>query len=95
MDARSRRKLGMGKNAAGFSRAHPHESAGYQAVLSGLEEKLARAEVVAADQRSGLLGVHANATTKRELQRTIREAYLAHIAQVAKAVRRSFGGASH
>ena len=88
MDARSRRKLGMGENAAGFSRAHPDESAGYQAVLSSVEEKLARAKVVAADQRSGLLGVHANATTKRELRRTMREAHLAHIAEVAKSARR-------
>jgi hypothetical protein len=88
MDARSRRKLGMGENAAGFSRGHPDESAGYQAVLAGVEEKLARAKVVAADQRSGLLGVHANATTKRELRRTMREAHLAHIAQVAKSARR-------
>jgi hypothetical protein len=78
----------MGENAAGFSRTHPDESAGYQAVLSSVEEKLARAKVVAAEQRSGLLGVHANATTKRELRRTMREAHLAHIAQVAKAARR-------
>jgi hypothetical protein len=87
MDAKSRRKLGMGENAAGFSRTHPDESPGYQAVLSGVEERLARAKVVAADQRSGLLGVHANATRKRELRRTMREAHLAHIAQVAKAAR--------
>ena len=87
MDARSRRKLAMGENAAGFTRAHPDGSPGYQAVLSGVEERLARAKVVAADQRSGLLGVRANATTKRELRRTIREAHLAHIAQVAKAAR--------
>jgi hypothetical protein len=78
----------MGESAAGFSRAHPDESPGYQAVLSSIEEKLARAKVVAADQRGGLLGVHANATTKRELLRTMREAHLAHIAQVAKAARR-------
>jgi hypothetical protein len=78
----------MGENAAGFSRAHPDESPGYQAVLSGVEEKLARAKVALAEQRSGLLGVHANSIRKMELQRTMREAHLAHIAQVARAARR-------
>lgn len=88
MDARSRRKLGMGENAAGFSRAHPDESPGYQAVLSGVEEKLVRAKEAAAAQRGGLLGVGANADRKLELRRTMREAHLAHIAQVARAAGR-------
>jgi hypothetical protein len=87
MDAKSRRKLGMAANAAEFSRGHPDESLGYQAVLSGVEEKVARAKQVAADQRSGLLGVRAAAARKRELRRTMREAHLAHLAQVARAVR--------
>jgi hypothetical protein len=88
MDANSRRKLVMAASAAEFSRANPNESPGYQAVLSGVEEKLARAKVAAAEQRRGLLGVHSNATRKRELRRTMREAHLAHIAQVARTARR-------
>ena len=64
MDARSRRKLEMGANAAEFSRGHPDESPGYQAVLSDVDERLARAKEAAAVQRSGLLGVGANATRK-------------------------------
>jgi hypothetical protein len=88
MDARSRRKLGMAANAAEFSRGHPDESPGYQAVLSGVEEKLARAKQVAAEQRSGLLGVRAAAARKLELRRTMREAHLAHLAQVARAAGR-------
>jgi hypothetical protein len=88
MDARSRRKLGMGANAADFSRSRPDESAGYGAVLSGVEEKLARAKVVAAEQRSGLLGVRAAAAQKLDLRRTMREGHLAHIAQVARAAGR-------
>ena len=71
-----------------FSRGHPDESPGYQAVLSSVEEKLARAKVALAEQRSGLLGVHANATRKLELRRTMRDAHLAHLAQVARAARR-------
>jgi hypothetical protein len=87
MDARSRRKLGMAANAAEFSRGHPDESPGYQAVVSSVEEKLARAKEAAAEQRSGLLEVRANAARKLELRRTMREAHLAHLAQVARAAR--------
>jgi hypothetical protein len=88
MDARTRRKLEMGASAAEFSRGRPDESPGYQAVLSSVEEKLARAKEAAAAQRSGLLGVGSNATTKQDLRRTMREAHLAHIAQVARAAGR-------
>jgi hypothetical protein len=88
MDARSRRKLEMATKAAEFSRGHPDESPGYQAVLSSVEEKLARARKAAADQRSGLLGVRANAARKLDLRRSMREAHLAHLAQVARAAGR-------
>jgi hypothetical protein len=57
-------------------------------MLYDVEEKLARAKEAAADQRSGLLGVGANAARKLELRRTMREAHLAHIAQVARAAGR-------
>jgi hypothetical protein len=88
MDARSRRKLEMGSRALEFSRAHPDESSGYQAVVSRLEERLARARQVAAQQRSGLLAVRAAAARKFELRRTMREAHLAHLSQAAKAAAR-------
>jgi hypothetical protein len=88
MDARSRRKLEMGSRALDFSRAHPDESPGYQAVVSRLEERLARAKQVAAQQRSGLLAVRSAAARKLELRRTMREAHLAHLAQVARAAAR-------
>ena len=87
MDARSRRRLEMGAKAAEFSRAHLDESPGYQAVLSGVEKRLAESKDAAADQRKGILAVHANAARKRELRRTMREAHLAHIAQVARTAR--------
>ena len=80
---------GWAENAAGFSRAHPDESAGYQAVLSSVEEKLARAKVVAAEQRSGLLG----SSRERDQRSGSYGARCARrtwpiIAQVAKAARR-------
>jgi hypothetical protein len=76
MDARSRRKLGMGASASTFSRGRPDPSPGYEAALSGVEERLARADVALADQRSGLLGVHTNAIRKQELRSTMRDAHL-------------------
>jgi hypothetical protein len=77
----------MAANAAKFSRSRPDGSPGYEAVLSGVENRLARAEQALAEQRSGLLGVRANAASKLELRRTMREAHLAHLAQVARAAR--------
>lgn len=77
----------MAANAAKFSRGHPDGSPGYEAVLSDVEERLARAEQAMAEQRSGLLEVRANAARKQELRRTMREAHLAHLAQVARAAR--------
>jgi hypothetical protein len=88
MDARSRRKLEMGSRALEFSRANPDESPGYQAVVSRLEERLARAKQVAAQQRSGLLAVRSAAARKLELRRTMREAHLGHLAEVARTAAR-------
>jgi hypothetical protein len=85
MDARSRRKLEMGAKSAEFSRAQLDESPGYQVVLSAVELRVAESKMAAAAQRSGILGVKANAALKHNLRATMREAHLAHIAQVAKA----------
>ncbi len=78
----------MAANAAEFSRSHPDESPGYQAVLSDLDKKLAQAKEALAGQRSGILGVRAGSAIKLELRSTMRQAHLAHIAQVARAAGR-------
>ena len=78
----------MAANAAEFSRSHPDESPGYQAVLSGLDGKLAQAKDALAGQRTGILGVRAGSAIKLELRSTMRQAHLAHIAQVARAAGR-------
>ena len=74
----------MGSRALDFSRAHPEESPGYRTTVSRLEELLARAKQVAAQQRSGLLAVRAAAARKSELRDAMWEAHLGHLAQVAK-----------
>ena len=88
MDARSRRKLGMGGERGGVQPRPPGRERGLpgSALECGGEAGPRQGGRGGAAERT--LGVHANATTKLELRRTMREAHLAHIAQVAKAARR-------
>jgi hypothetical protein len=88
MEAKSRRKIEMGTRALDFSRAHPDGSPGYAAAVARLEERLARAEQLASQQREGLLEVRAATVRKRELRRGMRQAHLPHLAQVAKVAAR-------
>ena len=84
MNAKSRRKIEMGTRALDFSRAHPDASPGYTAAVARLEERLARANELAGQQRDGLLEVRAATARKFELRHVMRQAHLAHLAQVAK-----------
>jgi len=70
MNAKSRRKIEMGRRALDFSRAHPDASPGYTAVVTQLEERLTRAEQLAGQQRDGLLEVRAATARKFELRPT-------------------------
>lgn len=88
MDAKSRRKIEMGTRALEFSRGHPDTSPGYTAAVTRLEERLARADQVAAQQREGLLDVRAATARKAELRRAMQQAHLSHLAQVGKAAAR-------
>jgi len=88
MDAKSRRKLEMATRALEFSRGHPDTSPGYIAAVTRLEERLARADQLATQQREGLLDVRAATARKQELRRAMRQAHLAHLAQVGKAAAR-------
>ena len=88
MNAKSRRRIEMGSRALDFSRAHPDASPGYAAAVTRLEERLARAEQLATQQREGTLKVRAATARKRELRRTMRQAHLSHLAQVAKVASR-------
>src|SRR5207247_5980498 len=80
MNAKSRRKIEMGRRALDFSRAHPDASPGYTAAVTRLEERLARANEVAGQQRDGQLEVRAATARKFELRRIMRQAHLAHLA---------------
>jgi hypothetical protein len=88
MNAKTRRKIEMAKRALDFSRAHPDASPGYTAALTRLEESVARADKLAAQQRDGIAQVRAATAWKQELRDTMRSAHLRHLAQVAKVAAR-------
>jgi hypothetical protein len=88
MDARSRRKLEMGSRALDFSRAHPDSSPGYTAAVARLENRLERAEQLAAQQVQGIAEVRAATRRKHDLRRTMREAHLSHLVQTARSAAR-------
>ena len=87
MNAKARRKIEMRTRALNFSRVHPDASPGYAAALSRLEERLARAEQLADQQRDGITDVRGATAKKRELRRTMRRTQLLHLARVAQAAK--------
>ena len=92
MDAKTRRKLEMGTRALDFSRTHPDTSPGYAAAVARLEERLARADQLAGQQRAGQLEVRAATVRKQELRRAMTKAHLVHLAQAAKIAGREVPG---
>lgn len=84
MDARARRKLDVGARALEFGHAHPLESPGYAATMVKLEERLVRADMLATQQRDGILAVRAATGYKRDLIGKMRRAHLTHLARIAE-----------
>jgi hypothetical protein len=74
----------MGARALEFGHAHPLESAGYAATMVRLEERLGRADMLATQQRDGILAVRAATGHKRELVGKMRRAHLTHLARIAE-----------
>ena len=81
MNAKTRRRLEMGRRALEFSRAHPDESPGYTGALAQLEEQLTRSEQLATQQREGVVEVRAASARKRDLRRSMRQRQLVHVAR--------------
>lgn len=84
MNAVTRRKLDMGDRALNFSRAHPDSSTGYQAALTALEQRLARAKQLADVQQQGIDKRKAANHRKAELRQQMRKGQLRHLARVAR-----------
>jgi hypothetical protein len=84
MNADIRRKLETGFRALGFSRLHQDISAGFAAVLLRLEELMGRADLVATQQRAGIITERTATARKRELRATMNRSMLHHVARVAE-----------
>ena len=83
MNAKNRRRIEMGTRALNFSRAHADPSPGYGAAVARLEQRLARAQQLATQQREGILEVRSSSLQKRDLRRQMRRGQLTHLAGVA------------
>jgi hypothetical protein len=84
MNAKTRRKIEMGRRALSFSMAHPDVSAGYATTLARLQDRLARAEQLITLQRDGIAQVRGATLQKRDLRRIMRRAQLMHLVRVAE-----------
>jgi hypothetical protein len=84
MNRDARRKIEMGKRVLEWSVLHPDSGPGSAAALKRLQDRLARADQLAEQQRDGLLEVRRSSARKRELRREIKLAHLNHIVSVAK-----------
>jgi len=90
MNAGIRRKLAMAARVRDFVRAHGGGDSSFEKLLGSLEERLARAESLALQQRDGLVGQHAAIVRRQELRRRMEEHLLPSLVrvggQVAKGV---------
>src|SRR6478735_12794094 len=84
MNRDARRKIEMGKRVLEWSNLHPDSSPGPTAALKRLQDRLARADQLAEQQRDGLLEVRRSTARKQQLRRDIKLAHLNHIVSVAE-----------
>jgi hypothetical protein len=85
MNSKTRRKLEMGARVLEFSREHPDVSPAYASSVTRLEALLARADLLEAQQREGILLSRAATNRKQELRRSLKLGLLKHLAGVAEA----------
>src|SRR5207245_4453085 len=72
MDARLRRRLEMAVRVRDFLRAHRTDGVAEGAALARLEELVQRAEVLAAQQRAGIVATRAATEMRAEVRRALR-----------------------
>jgi hypothetical protein len=93
MKSDTRIRLEMGTRVRGFNRDHPSDNPGHAAAVARLEEQLARAEVLAQQERAGHLSVRATVLYKTERRRILRDG-LRLLAGVADAAASEAAGAT-
>src|SRR5436309_15121925 len=76
MDARLRRRLEMAVRVRDFLRAHRTDGVAEGAALARLEELVQRAEVLAAQQRAGIVATRAATEMRAEVRRALRSKLL-------------------
>lgn len=77
-----RRKLEMAARVREFCRAHPSTDPGYELVLGRLEERLARAQAIAAKQVAGRAAARAARAHREELRRVVHSQLLRYLVAV-------------
>jgi hypothetical protein len=85
MDARLRRRLEMAVRVRDFLRAHPTDGVAEGAALARLEELVQRAEVLASQQRAGILAARAATEMRGEVRRALRSRLLHYLTAVGQA----------
>jgi hypothetical protein len=84
MLGRTRRRLEMGARVLEFARLHPDTSPAFVSAVARLQERLARADVLAHQQMDGRSAVHVATARKAELRRLIKRTHLHHLISVAE-----------
>lgn len=82
MDARLRRRLEMAVRARDFLRAHKTDGVAEGAALTRLEELIQRAEVLAGQQRAGIVATRAATEMRAEVRRALRSKLLLYLSAV-------------
>ena len=85
MNATSQKKLAMAIRARDFCRAHPLTDPAQAALATRLEDRIARAEQLAAQQLDGTAQVRASSARRRGLRQSIRRELLDHLVATAHA----------
>jgi hypothetical protein len=88
MKAEIRRKLSMAVRVVDFAQAHPSTDPSYTGVVTRLQDRLTRADVLARQQRESSGGEHASVARRDELQQTILQPKLRHLVRIAEVAMR-------
>ena len=88
MNAEVRRKIEMAARVREFSRAHPSDDPSYATMLARLEDRLARADALATQERAGLIAERAATARRNELRRRMHFQLLRHLVRVGEAAAR-------
>jgi len=85
MNAEVRTKLAMGARVREFCRAHPSEDSSHVTLQARLEDRLSRADVLAAQERAGRIEERSAALRRGELRRAMQRKFLRHLIRVGRA----------